>query len=110
MARAGTNQHETREAWLQAATQELRPYFESCGYKLPDSIRYAIAFTSSGRKGPQTGETWHDSASADGHYQIIIKADQDDPTEVLGILVHQLAPRSSLLAPRSSLLAFLTLP
>ena len=40
------NKHPTRESWLQAATNELRPYFEKLGYNLPDKIRFAIAWYS----------------------------------------------------------------
>ena len=45
------NHQEFREGWLRAATAELGPYFASVGYPLPDDIRFAIAFTSTGRKG-----------------------------------------------------------
>lgn len=85
---SAVNVHESRDMWLRAATSALRPYFEGCGYMLPENIRYAVAFTSAGRKGSLPGETWH--ASEDGHFEIIIKADQFDAVEILGVLVHQL--------------------
>ena len=44
------NCHEFREAWLRMATMELRPYFASAGYTVPENIRFAIAFTSTGRR------------------------------------------------------------
>lgn len=84
------NIHSTREGWLRAATNELRSYFEKIGYPLPDNIRFAIAFTSSGKKGHRRGECWHPASSADQHFEIIIRADIDDPVEVLGLLVPQL--------------------
>lgn len=84
------NVHTTREAWLWAATNELRPYFEKLGYKLPEKIRFAVAFTSTGKRGRTTGECWHPVASADQHYEIIIRADMFEPLEILGILVHEL--------------------
>ncbi|MDR3423727.1 MAG: hypothetical protein P4M13_01425 [Alphaproteobacteria bacterium] len=83
------NVHTTREAWLRAGTNELLPYFASLGYALPDNIRYAISFTSGGKRGME-GECWPPEASADRHFEIIIKADREDPIEILGILVHQL--------------------
>ncbi|MDD5585335.1 MAG: transcription elongation protein SprT [Alphaproteobacteria bacterium] len=83
------NVHTTRESWLRSATNELRPYFEKLGYTLPEKIRFAIAFTSGGKKGV-AGECWHPEASADRHHEIIIKSDKDDPVEILGILVHEL--------------------
>jgi hypothetical protein len=91
------NVHTSRESWLQAAANELRPYFEKLGYTLPDKIRFAIAFTSGGRRGRIAGECWHPIASADQHYEIIIRADMADSIVVLGILVHELV--HSLLPP-----------
>jgi hypothetical protein len=85
-----SNTHDTREAWLRAAADGLRPYFESCGYALPDHIRFAIAFPSTGRKGKRVGECWHSTASADGAYEIFIRADLADPAEVLAVLVKEL--------------------
>lgn len=85
------NRHTSREAWLSAATSELRPYFAKHGLTLPETIRFAIAFTSHGRKGKVAGECWHAGASDDGHHEIIIRADFADPMAVLGILAHELA-------------------
>src|SRR3984893_19281168 len=86
----GSNLFDSREGWLRAAANELRSHFKSCGYELAENIRYAIAFPSTGRKGNRVGECWHASTSADAHYEIFIRADQSDPVEVLGILVHEL--------------------
>lgn len=85
-----SNQYDSREAWLRSATNELRPYFDKVGYPLPSNIRFAIAFPSTGRKGKRIGECWHASTSADDHFEIFIRADQADPVEVLGVLVHEL--------------------
>ena len=84
------NTHDSREAWLRAAADELRPYFNDCGYPLPDKIRYAIAFTSTGRKSKRYGECWHSSASDDSAYEIFIRADLAEPLDVLAILVKEL--------------------
>jgi hypothetical protein len=85
-----SNSYDSREAWLRAAANELRPHFEKGGYPLPANIRFAIAFPSTGRKGKRIGECWHASTSADDHFEIFIRADQSEPVEVLGILVHEL--------------------
>jgi hypothetical protein len=87
---AKSNTHDTRESWLRAATDELRPYFMRCGHPLPDKIRFAIGFPSTGRKGNRVGECWHSSTSADEHFEIFIRADLAEPVEVLGVLVHEL--------------------
>jgi hypothetical protein len=86
----GKNAFDTREGWLKAAEIELRPYFAECGFPLPEKVRYAIAFPSTGRQGRRVGECWHSSASADGFHEIIIRADIADPIEVLGVQVHEL--------------------
>ena len=84
------NKHTTREAWLQSATKELRPHFDSVGLPLPNNIRLAIAFPSTGRKGKRKGECWHSGSSDDAHFEIFIRADLFEPVEVLGILVKEL--------------------
>jgi hypothetical protein len=90
------NTHATRENWLRAATDELRPYFEKLGHVLPEKIRFAVAFTSTGKRGRIPIECWHSSLSADQHYEIIIRADIAEPVEVLGflvpVLIHTLLP------------------
>ena len=86
----GSNCHDTREAWLRAGTNELRPYFRSCGYELPENIRFAIAFPSTGRKGKRVGECWHSSTSADAAYEIFIRADLWKPDDVLAVLIKEL--------------------
>lgn len=85
-----SNYHDTREAWLRAATNDLRPYFKSCGYELPENIRFAIAFPSTGRKGKRVGECWHSSTSADAAYEIFIRADLFEPEDVLAVLIKEL--------------------
>ena len=84
------NIHNSREAWLRAAADELRPYFESCGYQLPQHIRFAIAFPSTGRKGKRVGECWHSTTSDDAHFEIFIRADLAEPVRVLGVLTKEL--------------------
>ncbi|MGE0290453.1 MAG: hypothetical protein AB7O50_15205, partial [Pseudolabrys sp.] len=78
MKAPAANRHELRESWLRAAANELRPYFASVGYPLPANIRFAIAFTSTGRNGKGLGECWHSASSEDGHYEIFLRADLAD--------------------------------
>ncbi len=82
--------HELREAWLRAAVSELRPHFARARHPLPEHIRTAIAFPSTGRKGQRRGECWHSASSEDGHYEIFIRADLSDPLEILSVLVKEL--------------------
>jgi hypothetical protein len=90
MNKRSSNDHNTREAWLRAATNELRPHFTKLGLAIPEAIRFSIAFTSQGKKSRVAGEVWPAAASADGHCELIVRADFADPLDVLGILVHQL--------------------
>jgi hypothetical protein len=84
------NNHNARETWLRAAANELRPYFASCGYTIPEQIRFAIAFPSTGRKGKRVGECWHSTTSDDAHFEIFIRADLADPIHILGVLTKEL--------------------
>jgi hypothetical protein len=81
---------ETREGWLHKATDKLRGKFAREALVIPDKIRFAVAFPSSGARGAVGGECWSDAASAEGYFNIIIRADFDDPVKVLGILCHEL--------------------
>ncbi len=83
------NIHTLREAWLHAATDELRTDFAKHGYMLPDNIRSTIAFPSGGKRGAE-GECWHPESSRDKYYNIFIKADNDDPLIIIGILTREL--------------------
>ncbi|WP_226019386.1 transcription elongation protein SprT [Novosphingobium sp. FKTRR1] len=84
------NSFQSRDAWLEAATNELRPHYKTAGYPLPKAVRFSVGFPSTGRKGKRIGEHWHAAASADAHHEIFIRADQSDPAQVLGILAHEL--------------------
>ena len=85
-----SNQHDLRESWLRAAVNLLRPYFTDIGYPLPNNIRVAIAFPSTGRKGKRLAECWHSTSSEDDRFEIFIRADLAEPIEVLGVLVKEL--------------------
>lgn len=88
--KAASNVHDSRESWLKAGTDLLRPHFAECGYDLPNKMRFAIAFPSTGRHGKRVGELWHADTSADGTYELFIRADLDDPQQVLDVLAHEL--------------------
>lgn len=92
------NQHDERALWLRAAADALRADFEASGLPLPANIRFG--FSTKGKGTQKTGECWHSPASADGAYEIFIRADQGKPLEILGILVRELV-HAALLADDS---------
>lgn len=84
----------TREEWLNAAVTELRPLFATQGHPLPDRIRVTCGFPSQNaraRKHRTIGEHWSAKASTDNSHEIFISPIQDDPFEVFGVLIHELA-------------------
>jgi hypothetical protein len=66
------NQFQTRDTWLEAATNRLRPHYMTAGIPIPADIRFSIGFPSTGRKGKRIGEHWHSAASDDAHHEIFI--------------------------------------
>lgn len=83
-----------REAWLEAAVQNLRPIFLGHGYTIPE-LRVSVGWPSSGglaTKKRTIGQCWHGSTAADGKPQLFISPLLDDvkePQGVLATLVHE---------------------
>ena len=69
------NRHPNRESWLNEVASRLRPAFAKLGAPLPDRLRIAIGFPSTGRRAKATGECWDSTASADGTFEIFIRPD-----------------------------------
>ena len=82
------NEHDERALWLRAAADALREDFEASGLPLPANI--CFGFSTKGKGTQKTGECWLSPASADGAYEVFIRADQGDALDVLGILVREL--------------------
>jgi len=85
--------HVTREAWLLAAVEALRPAFCDAGRPIPEAVRVSCGFPSRGalaRSKRRIGECWDGAAATDGVSQMLISPTLIDPVEVLGVLVHEL--------------------
>jgi len=85
--------YDTREAWLNAMTDLLRPEFEVADAALPGNIRLTCGFPSrGGRPGKRQvlGECWPSGRSEDDHFEVFITPMRDNPVVVVGILVHEL--------------------
>ena len=65
------NQRPNRESWLADVAARLRPAFAQLGAPLPERLRIAIGFPSTGRRAKATGECWDSAASADETFEIL---------------------------------------
>jgi hypothetical protein len=85
------SKYDTREEWLHAAADLLRPIFKArASVALPKNIRISCGFTSAGSRGKRIGECWSKQSSADGTFEMFIVPMIDDPMRVLDITVHEL--------------------
>lgn len=87
-------QVQTREQWLEAAVEQMRPLFEKHEYKIP-AIRVSVGWPSSrglSAKNRTIGQCWSPDASTDKKAQIFISPwlqKECDPYGVLPTLIHE---------------------
>ncbi|AWY06679.1 SprT-like protease [Microbacterium phage Zeta1847] len=80
----------TREEWLTAAIEALRPIFAAAGAELP-AVRVSVGWPGgAGRKNSVIGQCWATAASSDKVAQLFISPVLDDAVRVLDVLVHEL--------------------
>lgn len=80
----------TREAWLVAAVDALRPLFSEVGEDLPP-VRVSVGWPGGrGKKNAVIGQCWATSAAADKVAQLFISPVLDDAVRVLDVLAHEL--------------------
>lgn len=85
-----TQNFETREEWLAAAVEALRPvWLDRAGLTVPE-VRVGVGFPSGGVRSAGQGQCWKRSASADGVNEITIRVTVLDAVEALSILGHEL--------------------
>jgi len=82
--------HHTREAWLTAATDALRPHYDALNKSLPLAIRVTCGFPLHARRSKAIGQCWASTASADKTIEIMISPVLANPLAVLEVLVHEL--------------------
>lgn len=80
----------TREEWLTAAVEELRPFFNLASHPVARSIRVTCGFPSNYRRSRLHGECWASTASRDGTYEIMVSPTLADPIRVFATLVEQM--------------------
>jgi len=88
------NTYSTREEWLLALTNLLRPVFAAHGHAIPANLRVATSFPSrkalNGVKNQTIGQCWSPAVSGDGHHEVMVSPVLGDPMQVAGVLAHEL--------------------
>jgi len=80
----------TREEWLVAAVEALRPLFAEVGEEIP-AVRVSVGWPGGrGRKNSVIGQAWAKEAAADGVAQVFISPVLDDASRVLDVLAHEI--------------------
>lgn len=84
--------HRTREAWLVAAIDSVRPLFKEAVAPLPKVIHVSVGFGYNGRAENRTilAQAWEKKASDDGAPTVFISPVIATTDDALGALVHEL--------------------
>jgi hypothetical protein len=83
----------TREDWLHAAVERLRPLYTGAGCAVPGVLHLSMGFPSTAalaRTRRRIGECWSGAASLDGHHHLFLSPVLAEPAEILGVLAHEL--------------------
>ena len=82
--------YKTREEWLLAAVEAVRPLFREKNHLVPTDCQVSCGFASTGTRSHHIGQCWPKSRSMDELNQIFISPVLSDPVDVLDTLVHEL--------------------
>lgn len=85
--------YETREQWLNALVEELRPIVEEQGEQVPEQVRISCGFPSkmaTSRKRQRIGECWYTYTAEDGVKQMFISPVLGDPVKVADVTLHEM--------------------
>ena len=82
--------HTTRETWLLAAVDLLRPVFLAKHHVIPSDVMVSCGFASTGTRSHHIGQCWSRQSSTNDKNQIFISPALHEPVEVLDTLVHEL--------------------
>jgi hypothetical protein len=82
----------TREEWLHAAIEALRPKFEEIDFPLPEKIHVSVGFGYGAKRESSIilGQCWPQALSEDGLNHIFISPEMNDAARVLDVLIHEL--------------------
>jgi hypothetical protein len=81
---------ETREAWLMAAVEHMRPWYEPHGKAIPEHVLVSVGYAKKPGKG--IGWCYPPAATQDEATTIFVSPElvAEDPVKLLGVLVHEL--------------------
>ena len=80
----------TREEWLTAGVEELRPLFLAAKRPIADKVRIACGFPLDAKRSKAIGQCWSQNNSGDSTVEILISPELADPVQVFEVLVHEL--------------------
>ncbi len=83
-------EYKTREEWLLAAVEAVRPLFIEKHHQIPSDCRVSCGFASTSTRSHHIGQCWSKESSTDKRNQIFISPALHEPLEVLDTLVHEL--------------------
>lgn len=80
----------TREEWLLAAVEVMRPWFDEFDKAVPTHVQVSIGYAK--RSGKGIGWCYHPEVTEDQASTILISPEHmaDDPVKILGTLLHEL--------------------
>ena len=81
--------HTTRETWLLAAVEQLRPLFAAKGFILPP-CQVSCGFASTGTRSGHVGQCWSTKSASNELNQIFISPTLKTAYDVIDTLVHEL--------------------
>lgn len=80
----------TREEWLNAGLDALRPWFEEkAKVSVPLDTRVSVGFPGGGSARKRIGECWARRMSKDNVNEIFINPTLSDPVQMLDVLAHE---------------------
>jgi len=92
MSKTRSMKYATREAWLSAAINAVRPLFVSIGHPLPKKVRVSVGFGYNGGAENKhiLAQTWATVTSADGTPAVFISPVIAEATDAYAALMHEL--------------------
>lgn len=85
--------HTTREGWLTALAEAMRPHFYELGYLFPRKMRVAMSWPSrraTSEKNRCVDMCYPSTCSKDGTHEVMVSPVLDDPMLVADVLAHEL--------------------